>query len=106
MNERDFLQLALFLGTLLALTPLLGKYMARVFEGERTFLSPVLGPVERGICKLGGVDGSKEMNWLGYAGALLAFNLLGCLLTLAQLMTQAWLPMNPAGLPNLPSRSR
>ncbi len=102
MNERDFLQLALYLVALVALTPVLGKFMARVLRGERTFLSPVLGPVERGIYKLGGVDATKEMTWLGYAGALLAFNILGCLLTLVQLMTQAWLPLNPAGLSNVP----
>ena len=102
MNERDFLQLALYLLALVALTPVLGKFMARVLRGERTFLSPVLGPVERGIYKLGGVDATKEMTWLGYAGALLAFNILGCLLTLAQLMAQAWLPLNPANLPNVP----
>ncbi len=102
MNERDFLQLALFLGVLVALTPVLGKYMARVFQGERTLLTPILGPVERLTYKLGGVDATKEMSWLGYAGALLAFNMVGCLVTLVQLMTQAWLPMNPANLPNLP----
>lgn len=102
MQSRDFLQLALYLGALVALTPLLGKFMARVFQGERTLLSPVLGPIERLIYKLGGVDASKEMSWLGYTGALLAFNLLGCLATLVQLMTQAWLPLNPANLPNLP----
>ena len=102
MNERDFLQLALYLVALVALTPMLGKFMARVLQGERTFLSPIFGPVERGIYKLGGVDAHREMTWLGYAGALLAFNILGCLLTLAQLMTQAWLPLNPANLPNVP----
>jgi K+-transporting ATPase ATPase A chain len=102
MNERDFLQLAIYLVALVALTPVLGKYMARVFQGERTLLSPVLGPIERSIYKLGGVDASREMTWLGYTGALLAFNLLGFLVTLAQLMTQAWLPLNPAHLPNVP----
>ena len=73
MNERDFLQLALYLIALVALTPVLGKFMARVFQGERTFLSPALGPVERLIYKLGGVDANREMTWLGYAGAMLAF---------------------------------
>jgi K+-transporting ATPase ATPase A chain len=102
MNERDFLQLALYLGALVVLTPVLGKFMARVFQGERNFLTPVLGPVERLIYRLSGVDASREMTWVGYAGALLAFNLLGCLLTLVQLMTQAWLPLNPAHLPNVP----
>jgi K+-transporting ATPase ATPase A chain len=102
MNQRDFLQLALYLGALVVLTPLLGKFMARVFQGERTLLSPVLGPIERLIYQLGGVDAAKEMSWLGYTGALLAFNILGFLVTLGQLMTQAWLPLNPANLPNVP----
>ena len=101
MQSRDFLQLALFLGALATLTPLLGRYMARVFQGERTFLSPLLSPIERVIYRLSGVDASREMNWLGYAGALLAFNLLGGALTMVQMMTQAWLPLNPAGLPNV-----
>src|SRR5437762_9353533 len=102
MHERDFFQLALYLVALVALTPPLGYYMARVFQGERTLLSPVLGPVERVIYRLGGVDETKEMSWLGYTGALLAFNILGFLVTLVQLMTQAWLPLNPANLPNVP----
>ena len=102
MQAHDWIQLALYLAALIALTPVLGGFMARVLTGERTFLSPILGPVERGIYKLGGVDAHREMTWLGYAGALLAFNILGCLLTLAQLMTQAWLPLNPANLPNVP----
>jgi K+-transporting ATPase ATPase A chain len=102
MHERDFAQLALYLGALIVLTPLLGGFMARVFKGERTFLSPVLGPIERLIYKASGINATKEMSWLGYAGALLAFNILGCLLTLLQLMTQGWLPLNRAHLPNVP----
>ena len=98
MNERDFLQLALYLAALIALTPLLGKYLAHVFSGGRTFLAPV----ERSIYKLSGIDVTREMTWLDYTAALLVFNVLGCLLTLAQLMTQAWLPLNPAHLPNVP----
>jgi K+-transporting ATPase ATPase A chain len=102
MQPRDFLQLALYLAALVALTPLLGRFMARVFQGERTLLSPVLGPMERLIYRLGGVDATKEMSWLSYAGALLAFNLLGFLVTLLQLMFQGALPFNPANLPNVP----
>jgi K+-transporting ATPase ATPase A chain len=102
MQPRDFLQLALFLATLLALTPVLGSYLARVFAGERHLLSGPLGGTERLFYRAGGVDAVKEMSWPGYVGALLVFNLLGALITLAQLMTQAWLPLNPEGLPNLP----
>ncbi|MBV9658590.1 MAG: potassium-transporting ATPase subunit KdpA [Verrucomicrobia bacterium] len=101
-NARDGLQLALFLAGLLALTPWLGGFMARVFNGERHALSPLLGWAERGIYRLGGVEPAREMSWQNYLGALLIFNVAGCLLLLAQLMTQAWLPLNPAHLPNLP----
>jgi len=102
MNTNDWLQLVTFLAALIALTPLLGKFMARVFQGERTFLSPILAPVERLIYKLSGIDAKREMTWLHYLGALLIFNLAGCLLTLVQMMTQAWLPLNPQHLPNVP----
>ena len=102
MQAHDWTQLALYLAALIALTPLLGGFMARVFAGERTFLSPLLAPVERLIYRLGGVDASKEMTWVGYLAALLAFNFAGGLLTLVQMLTQAWLPLNPQHLPNVP----
>ena len=102
MKPHDWIQVFLFIGLLLGLTPIIGKFMHRVFGGERTFLTPVLGPVERLIYKLGGVDAQREMRWTHYALALMAFNIAGCLLTLVQLMTQAWLPLNPMHLPNLP----
>jgi len=102
VRNNDWLQIILFLAALAVVTPLLGAFMHRVFSGERTFLSPALGPVERLIYKLGGVEAQREMTWTRYALALLAFNVLGCLLLLAQLMTQAWLPLNPMNLPNLP----
>lgn len=98
----DWIQVCVFLAALVGLTPLLGAFMHRVFSGEPTFLSRILGPVERLIYRLTGVDPKREMRWTSYAVALLAFNLLGCLLTLVQLMTQAWLPLNPMNLPNLP----
>ena len=102
MKTTDWLQLSAFFAALVALTPLLGKFMARVFQGERTFLSPVLAPMERLIYRLSGIDEKREMNWVGYLGALLLFNFAGCLLTLVQMMTQAWLPLNPQHLPNVP----
>ena len=102
MQAHDWTQLALYLAALIALTPLLGGFMARVFAGERTFLSPILAPVELLIYRLGGVDASKEMTWVGYLAALLAFNFAGGLLTLVQMLTQAWLPLNPQHLPNVP----
>src|SRR5581483_2903572 len=66
------------------------------------FLSPALGWLERLIYRLGGINAKREMTWLGYLGALLAFNFVGFVVTLAQMLTQAWLPLNPQQLPNVP----
>lgn len=102
MHERDFLQLALFIAGLVAITPPLGKLLAREFAGERHFLSRALGPIERGIYKLSGVDPAQEMSWKAYAIALLAFNIVGGVVLLIMEMTQQWLPFNPQHLPNVP----
>jgi len=102
MHERDFLQLALFIAGLVAITPPLGKFMARVFAGERHFLSRALGPIERGIYKLSGVDPAQEMSWKAYAIAMLGFNIVGGGVLLIMEMTQQWLPFNPQHLPNVP----
>src|SRR5262245_26590940 len=75
--------------------------MYRVFRGERTWLSPVLGPVERAIYRIGGIDPHQEMRWTTYCGALLIFNLLGFLVLLGLQLTQRWLPLNPQGLDNV-----
>src|SRR5689334_8309214 len=72
--------------------------MARVFSGERTFLSPLFAGPERLIYRLIGVDPTKEMTWRGYCLALLMFDLLGFLLLLAILLGQGVLPLNPQGV--------
>jgi K+-transporting ATPase ATPase A chain len=102
VNGRDFLQLALFIVGLVAITPPLGRFMARVFSGEQHFLSRVFGPIERGIYKLSGVDPDYEMSWKEYAIAMLVFNILGGAVLLLMEMTQVWLPLNPQHLPNVP----
>jgi len=102
MNGFEFVQIGFYVLVLLALTPPLGKFMAQVFEGRRTFLSPVLAPLERLTYRLCGINPQREMTWLGYFWALIAFNAVGALLTLVQLMTQQWLPLNPQHLPNVP----
>ncbi|HEV3149063.1 MAG TPA: potassium-transporting ATPase subunit KdpA [Chthoniobacterales bacterium] len=102
MNARDFSQLALFIGGLVAVTPSLGRFMVRVFGGERHFLSRVLGPVERLTYKLSGVDPTQEMSWKAYAIAMLTFNISGGAVLLAMELTQQWLPLNPQHLPNVP----
>jgi K+-transporting ATPase ATPase A chain len=102
MNERDFLQIAVYLGLLLLLTPLLGGFMAKVFSGQRTFLTRFLSPFERWIYRLGGCDPKAEMSWRTYAVSLILFNLLGLVGVLGPQLCQAWLPLNPEKFGNVP----
>jgi potassium-transporting ATPase potassium-binding subunit len=102
VNARDFGQLALFIAGLLAITPPLGRFMVRVFSGERHFLTRLFGPIERWIYKLSGVDPTHEMSWKAYAIAMLVFNIAGGVLLLVMELTQQWLPFNPQHLPNVP----
>ncbi|KAA0569921.1 potassium-transporting ATPase subunit KdpA [Azospirillum sp. Sh1] len=102
MNTADILQIIVFCALLIALTPVAGGYMARVFSGERVLLDRVLGPVERGIYRLCGIRPDQEQHWTAYALAMLAFNLLGFLLLYALLRAQGWLPLNPAGMAPVP----
>jgi len=94
MNIYGWLQIIIYLAVILALVKPLGSYMARVFGGERTFLHPVFGPVERFIYRLGGVKPDADMSWKEYALALLFFNVLGILVVYALQRLQAWLPLN------------
>jgi K+-transporting ATPase ATPase A chain len=98
----DIVQVVLFFGLILALTPILGRFMARVFKGERTWLHPVLHPVERLIYKLSGVSPDEEMSWKRYFFGVLVFNVIGLLSLWVLQMTQVWLPLNPQKLPNVP----
>jgi K+-transporting ATPase ATPase A chain len=101
MNKSDWTQIIVYLVALIALTPPLGLFMARVFEGQRTFLSPLLGWLERGIYKLSGIDPQEEMNWKVYAKALLWFNFFGFLAVFLIQIFQSVLPLNPEHLPNV-----
>lgn len=98
MHLAGLLQILIFLALVLACAKPLGIYLARVFAGERTFLSPLLGPVERGIYRVCGVDPAVEQRWTVYAAAMLLFNAAGILLTFAILRLQHLLPLNPQGL--------
>ena len=80
-----------------ALIKPLGLFMAKVFSNERTFLSPVLGPVERGFYALAGVDPKKEQGWLAYAFSMIAFSIAGLVVLYAIQRLQAYLPYNPQG---------
>ncbi len=90
-----WLQLILFTGILIAITKPLGKYLYRVFEGERTWMSPVIRPVERLVYRFGGVNETSSMSWGVYALALLAFSLVTFLVTYFALLAQGHLPLNP-----------
>ncbi len=97
MSLIGWLQIGLlFLVTFLLIKPL-GLFMAKVFSNERTFLSPVLGPVERGFYALAGVDPKKEQGWLAYAFSMIAFSIAGLVVLYAIQRLQAYLPYNPQG---------
>src|SRR4051794_12186038 len=97
MTVNGWLQIALFCAIIVLLVKPLGLYMTRVFTGERTFLSPVLGPLERATYWLCGVDERREQSWVVYAVAMLLFSLAGFLLLYVLMRLQALLPFNPAG---------
>jgi len=97
MTLNGWIQIALYCAVVLALVKPLGLYMTRVFNGERTFLSPVLAPVERGLYRAAGLDARQEQTWLGYAGALVVFHMLGFLVLYGILRLQTLLPLNPVG---------
>ena len=101
MTANGLLQVALFFAVLTALAVPLGRYMAAVYEGRAGILDRVLGPLERLLYRLAGVDPSAEMSWRRYAGALLLFNAVGFSVVYALQRLQAWLPLNPAGLPGV-----
>ena len=98
MTGQGLLQLALYVVVLVALVKPLGAYMAAVFQGERTFLSPVLGPAERLIYRIAGVDPAHESDWKRYAFGVLLVNLLGFIAVYALQRLQHVLPLNPQGL--------
>ncbi len=102
MAALALLKVAVTFLLVLAVTKPLGLYMRRVFSGERTFLEPVLGPLERLVLRLGGVDAKKEQDWKAYAASLLVFSVLGVLGLYAVERLQGFLPLNPDRLPAVP----
>jgi potassium-transporting ATPase potassium-binding subunit len=98
MSANGWLQFAIYSLLLLATVRPVGIYMARVLEGERTWLDPLLRPIERLIYKLCGVNATEEMNWREYAFAMLGFSAVSLLLTYGIERLQNFLPWNPQGL--------
>ena len=98
MTLNGWLQIGLFLLAVLAVTRPLGLYMTRVFERRRTWLDPVLRPIERLVYRLTGVDETHEMRWSEYAATMLAFSVVSMVVLYGILRLQALLPFNPQGL--------
>ncbi|HEY0613692.1 MAG TPA: potassium-transporting ATPase subunit KdpA [Candidatus Elarobacter sp.] len=101
MTVIGWIQAAVVFGLVCLLVKPAGIYMARVFEGDRVFLTPVLGPVERLIYRVSRIDPQREMGWKGYAFAVIAFSLVGFAYLYALLRLQAFLPLNPQRFGNL-----
>lgn len=102
MEKNDIIQLVVYLSTLGLVTPILGGWMVRVLSGEKHLLLRILGPVERFLYRLGGINPATEMRWTNYLAALLAFNALGLLAVFALQLFQSRLPLNSANLPDVP----
>ncbi|MBC3454092.1 K+-transporting ATPase ATPase A chain [Pseudomonas sp. TE6283] len=99
MHSYDYLLLLAFFAIVLLPAPWLGRFYYKVMEGQRTWLSPLLGPVERGCYRVAGVRAEQEQSWKQYTLALLAFNLVGFLMVFGVLQLQGGLPLNPQHLP-------
>lgn len=97
MTAQGWLQIALYVAVLTALTPLIGAYMYRVYNGERVVLARVLGPFERLVYRLLRTDPARGQNWKGYARTTLVFSALFFVALYAILRTQAIHPFNPQG---------
>jgi potassium-transporting ATPase potassium-binding subunit len=101
MRLQDGMQFGFFLAVLTILTPLLGGWMAKVFTGQNHFLLKPLGWLEPLIYRCSLVDEREEMDWKGYALALMLFSFAGIVSVMVLLMIQGFLPLNPQNLPNL-----
>jgi K+-transporting ATPase ATPase A chain len=98
MGIIDIIFILIFFSIVIALAIPLGKYMSNVFTGQRTFMTPLMQPVERFIYRMLGVDENKEMNWKQYALALVIFNIIAILFVFLIQLLQGVLPLNPEGL--------
>ena len=101
MTLNGWIQIALYCAIVIAITKPFGGYLKRVFSGERTFLSPVLGWLERSIYAISGVDPDEDQHWLTYAFAMLAFSIVGFVVLYGIQRLQGVLPFNPEHLANI-----
>ncbi|MBS0322034.1 MAG: potassium-transporting ATPase subunit KdpA [Proteobacteria bacterium] len=98
MRAIDLAQLVLYCVALTALAFPLGTWMARVIAGERTFLSPLVGPLERACLRAAGIDPAQDDGWVAYATKIVALNVAGLVVVYAIQRLQGWLPLNPSAL--------
>ena len=103
MSLTGWLQIVVFFAVIVAITPPLGRFMARVFTRERTLLDPVLRPIERLIYRLTGVDDTREMSWREYAASMLLLSVVSMLVLYAMERLQGFLPLNPQHFPGVPA---
>src|SRR6204780_34544 len=96
MTAIGWAQILIYCAIIIAITPVLGSYMTRVFNGERTFLSPILRPAEAVIYKVAGVDERHEQHAVTYTVGMLLFHVGGFLILYVLMRVQGWLPFNPA----------
>ena len=101
MTANGWFQIGVFFAVLLAITKPLGVYMARVFSGQKTFMDPLMRPVERLLYRVTGVDEKHEMRWTEYAVAMLLMSVVSMVLLYVILRVQRWLPWNPEHFGNL-----
>ncbi|MFO0917702.1 MAG: potassium-transporting ATPase subunit KdpA [Planctomycetaceae bacterium] len=99
MTVNAVVQIALFVGVLLACVKPLGRYMAKVYSGESSLAERLLGPVERLLYRLSGVDRTAEMTWRDYGAAVLIFSFISFVAVFAMQRLQGWLPLNPEHFP-------
>ena len=101
MTSQDFIQILLFFALLIGLTPVIGNYMSKVFMGEKHFMLPVFGWLEKLTYKFIGINPNGETNWKSYTFSLLQFNLIGFVFVFLIQLFQGYMPLNPANLPDV-----
>lgn len=101
MKVQDVIQMILYFIPLMALTPILGNYMSKVFTGEKHFMQPIFGWLENIIYRFAGVNSNEENNWKVYTYSLLLFNMIGLVFVFLLQILQKFLPLNPTQLSNV-----
>ncbi|HEY8734568.1 MAG TPA: potassium-transporting ATPase subunit KdpA, partial [Puia sp.] len=100
MNTEIIGVIVMFLATILLAIPL-GRYIGKVYEGQKTWLDPILKPIDKFFFKVGGIHPEREMNWKQHLLALLTINFVWFILSMFVLMNMSWLPLNPDGNPSM-----